>query len=95
MGAGDVILGAKIYADADRGGLLAGIEMDKAGDPALGELLLHPLLEAADRRHRTVGLDQFVAAQLHVALPLVLSTGMAILHARRMFHNPGLARTDI
>ena len=52
MGAGDVVLGAEMRADADRGGLLAGIEMDKAGDAALGELLLHPLLEAADRRHR-------------------------------------------
>src|SRR5438105_13707712 len=54
-----------MQAHADRRGFLAGIEMDKAGDAAFRELFLHPLFEAADRDHRTIGADQLVAAQLH------------------------------
>jgi hypothetical protein len=65
MGAGDHVLGAEMQAHPDRGRLLAGIEMDKAGNPALRELLLHPFLELADRRHAAIGLYQVFAAQLH------------------------------
>ena len=77
MGAGDVVLRPEMRADADRGGLLAGIEMDKAGNAALRELLLHPLLEAADRRHVAIGLEQFLAAQLHRSLPQQIFLSMA------------------
>src|SRR5260370_39713463 len=49
MRAGDVVLGSKVLADADRRGFLAGVEMDKAGDAALGEFLLKPRLEPRDR----------------------------------------------
>ena len=69
MGRGDVVLGPEMRAHADRGGFLAGIEMDKAGDAAFRELLLHPLLEAADRGHVAIGADQLLAAQLHGVLP--------------------------
>ncbi len=69
MGAGDVVLGPEMHAHADGRGFLAGIEMDEAGDAALRELLLHPLLEAADRHHAAIGPEQFLAAHLHGALP--------------------------
>src|SRR4029077_20629113 len=71
MGAGDIVPGPEMGADADGGGLLAGIEMDKARDAALGELFLHPLLEAADRRHVAIRLQQFVALQLHPFPPWI------------------------
>jgi hypothetical protein len=67
MGAGDVILRPEMRADADGGRFLAGIKMDETGNPALGELLLHPFLETADRDHVTIGLEQFLAAD--VVLP--------------------------
>src|SRR6266852_8627365 len=61
--------------------------MDKSRDAALREFFLHPLLETADRGHVAIGLQQFLAAQLHGVLPSI-SRGAPILHARRRFHNP-------
>src|SRR3954453_11025419 len=69
MRRGDIIFWPKMLAHADGRRLLAGIEMDKARDAALRELLLHPLLEAADRDHVAIGADQLLAAQLHGVLP--------------------------
>src|SRR5205823_553267 len=43
MGAGDVVLGTKMRADAHSRGLFPGIEMNKAGNVAFGELLLDAL----------------------------------------------------
>jgi hypothetical protein len=54
-----------MLADADCRRLLAGIEMHEAGDAALRELLLHPLLKAADRRHAPVRAEQLLTVQLH------------------------------
>ena len=39
------------------GCLLAGIEMDEARDVAGGELVVHALLELADRAHLMIGLE--------------------------------------
>jgi hypothetical protein len=71
MGAGDLILRPQMHADADRRRLLAGVEMDKARYAAFRELVLHAFLELADRRHVTIGFEQFLAAQLHGVLPLL------------------------
>src|SRR5690242_13316069 len=46
--------------------------MDKPRDVALRKLFLHALLEAADRDHVAIGLQQFFAAQLHGTLPTIL-----------------------
>ena len=54
--------GPRCMAHADRRRLLAGVEVDKARDAAFRELLLHPLLEAADRDHVAIGADQLLAA---------------------------------
>ena len=70
-GAGDVILRPQIHADADRGSLLTGVEMHKTGNAAFRELFLHAFLELADRRHVTIGFEQFLAAELHAILPLL------------------------
>ena len=75
MGAGDVILRAEMLAHADGGGLLAGIEMHKTGNAALRELVLHPFLELADRRHAAIGVEQFLAVQLHGVLPIARLAG--------------------
>ena len=73
MGGGDVVLVVQMQADADRGRLLAGIEMDEAGDVACRELLVDGVLERADGPHLPVRLEQFVAAELHVGLPPLLA----------------------
>src|SRR6516225_9310567 len=69
MSAGDVVLRPQMAAHAG-GGLLAGVEMDKARDAALRKFVLYPLLKAADRDHVAIGLEQFLAAQLHGILPI-------------------------
>ena len=56
--------------NADARGLLAGVEMDEARDVAGRELVVDALLELADRAHLVVGLEQIVAAELHVCLPV-------------------------
>ena len=69
MGAGDVVaLGAELLADADGAGFLAGIEMHEAGDLAVRELDMQPLLELADRTHPPIGLLELAAVQLKHAL---------------------------
>jgi hypothetical protein len=73
MRARDVVLRTKMRADSDGGRLLPGIEMHEAGNAALGELLLHALLEAADRGHVAIGLDHGLMAQLHGALLFVVA----------------------
>src|SRR5580704_5945516 len=65
MSAGDVVLRPQMHADTDGGGLFAGVKMDKARYAAFRELVLHPFLELADRRHVTISFEQFLAAQLH------------------------------
>ncbi len=60
-----------MHANSDGGGLLAGIEMHKTGNAAFRELVLHAFLELADRRHVTIGFEQFLAAELHAVLPLL------------------------
>ena len=62
VGRGDVVLVVQMQADADRGGLLAGIEMDEAGDVAGRELVVDGVLELADGAHLPVGLEQLFAA---------------------------------
>ena len=70
MGAGDVVDVGQMHADADARCLLAGIEMHEARDVAGGELVVHALLELADRAHLAIGLEQIFTAQLHVLLSL-------------------------
>src|SRR5215472_11428176 len=64
--------------------------MNKAWNAALRELLLHALLEATDRDHVTIGVEQFLAAQLHVILP-VLGAEL-ILPASLPLHNRGFTQ---
>src|SRR5271165_2600701 len=71
MGARDVVPWPEMRADADGCGFLPSIEVDKSGNAALRELFLHALLEAADRDHVAIGLQQFFAAQLHGTLPTI------------------------
>jgi len=78
MGAGDVVLVGKMHADPDRGGLLAGVEMDEARDVAGLELLAHPVLEGADGAHVAIGADQFLAAELHVVPPRIGQARMGL-----------------
>src|SRR6516162_4606087 len=79
-------------ADADGCSFFAGVEVDKSGDPALRELFLHALFEAADRDHVTIGLQQFLAVQLHGTLPAIshpvrrfctLSAGLTMFRLQR------------
>ena len=65
VGAGDAVASCEVHAEADAGRLLAGVEMDEARDVAGRELLVHPLLELADRAHLVVGVQQLAATQLH------------------------------
>ncbi len=76
MGAGDVVdVLAQMQADADGAGLLAGIEMHEAGDRAIGELDMHPLLELADGLHLPIGAQEIVATELeHLAIPPMISS---------------------
>src|SRR5271169_2496509 len=92
MGAGDVVLWPQMRTNSDRRGFLAGIKVDESRNAAFRKFLLHPLLEAADCRHRAIGVEHFLAAQLHGILPKVLLARRTILRARRRFHNPGLGR---
>ena len=64
MGRGDVILLTEVHADADRGGLLTGVEMDEARDLAGGEFVMYPILELPDRAHPSIGQEQIVSTHL-------------------------------
>ena len=57
MGAGDAVAIGQMHAEADARGLLAGIEMHEARDVAGRELVVHALLELADRPHPVVGFE--------------------------------------
>ena len=64
VGGRDGVAVVEVAAHAGGRGLLAGVEVDEAGDVAGGELLVHPLLEVADGAHRPVGVEQGVRRQL-------------------------------
>ena len=57
MGAGDAVDVGQVHAEPDARGLLAGVEMDEARDVAGRELVVHALLELADRAHLVIGLE--------------------------------------
>jgi hypothetical protein len=44
-------------AHASGDGLLVGVQVDRAGDPAVRQLGVHPLLERADRAHHPVRVE--------------------------------------
>ena len=67
VGAGDEVGVVEVRADADRDRLLAGVEVDEAGDLTVGELPHGRLLEAADQRHPLVHPEQRLAGQLDPA----------------------------
>jgi hypothetical protein len=58
--AGDAVAVAQVHHDPGARGLLAGIQVDEAGDVASREVDVQPLLELADRAHRAVGLEQLL-----------------------------------
>ena len=62
VGRGDAVLVVQVQADADAGGLLAGVEMDEARDVAGRELLVNGVLELADGAHLPVRLEQLFTA---------------------------------
>jgi hypothetical protein len=62
VGRGDVISVIEMQADAHRGRLLAGIEVDETGDVARRELVVDGVLELADGSHLPVGFEQLVTA---------------------------------
>ena len=64
MGAGDVVVGAEVRADAGGDRLLARVEVHEPGDLAGGELRVEPLLELADGPHHAVRLEQLLGAEL-------------------------------
>src|SRR3954447_8103339 len=88
-----------MHAHADRRCLLSGIEVDKAGDAALREFLLHTLLEAADRDHIAIGADQLLAVQLHGGSPLPVIAGRISVGRsrglRRLLDGPARPRRRI
>ena len=67
VGRDDIVVVGQVFAHADRDGFLAAIEVGEAGDFALGDLGVKPLLELADRLHLAVGPEQGLAWQLHAA----------------------------
>ncbi len=69
MGRGDPVIVVEVHAKADGGRLLAGVEMHESRDVARGELVVHPLLEIANRAHPTIGREQILATELHISLP--------------------------
>ena len=62
MGAGDAVDVGQMHAEADARGFLAGVEMHEARDVAGRELVVHALLELADRAHLVVRFEQIVTA---------------------------------
>src|SRR5260370_12047714 len=64
MRAGDGVAGVQVHADTDGRSLLAGVEVDEAGDLACGEFQVHALLELADGAHGAPREHQLVAAEL-------------------------------
>jgi hypothetical protein len=65
VGRGHDVAVAQVRADANRNGLLARIEMEKASELPRGHQLGELLLEAADRAHLPVGVEQGLARQVH------------------------------
>jgi hypothetical protein len=61
MGAGDAIDIGQVHAEAHARGFLAGVEMHEARDVAGRELVVHALLELADRPHLMVRFKQIFA----------------------------------
>ena len=92
MGAGDVVVGRAVHADADGDRLLAGVEMHEARDVAGRELAVHALLELADRAHHPVGLEQLLLGEL--ARPGGAAADMTLL-LRRGRADPSLSTLQL
>ena len=63
VGGGDPVGWAEVHHDPGAGRLLAGVEVDEAGDVAPGEVDVEPFLELADGPHRPVGREQAVPVE--------------------------------
>jgi hypothetical protein len=61
----DVIRGQKILTDADRDGLLPGVEVNEPRDVAGGVFLVQAFLESANLAHLPIGLQELVFVELH------------------------------
>src|SRR5271166_1070361 len=58
---------AELRADADGGRLLSGVEMDEARNLAAGEFVVDAILEATDRGHAAIAVEEKLPTVLHVA----------------------------
>jgi hypothetical protein len=65
MRAPDVVFRSQLHADADGGGLLAGIKMHEARYFPVREFNAHTLFKGADRRHQPVGFEKRGPVELH------------------------------
>ena len=64
---GDHVAGAELRADAHCGRLLSGVEVDEAGNLAAGEFVVDAILEATDRGHAAIAVEEKLPTVLHVA----------------------------
>src|SRR5579863_10465029 len=65
MGRGDDVAVGELRTDADRGGFLSRVEVDETGNLAGGEFVVDAILEAPDRRHAAIALEEKLSAVLH------------------------------
>jgi hypothetical protein len=64
VGAGDVVFVLQVHAHPHARGFLAGVKVHEPGDRPGGELVMHPVLELADRAHLRISLGELFSAQL-------------------------------
>jgi hypothetical protein len=62
VGAGDVVVRAQRFADADGNGFLADVQVSQPGHQRASVEIVDPFLEQPDRHHLVVEADQLVVA---------------------------------